>query len=188
MDLTPITDRITADAKNRVKSIKAETEREIAHMFDLLEEERQSLKKQKQQELDRRKAELETAFSAAQRKLKRDAFLKARSEALKSVVTRSKEEFVKSKEYNDFLKEQYKKIGASGEIMLNERDLSRISAESFPGSKVSIVPVKISGGFIMETESVTYNCTLDSLFDEKIREIERAAENVFNQMLGEDCN
>ncbi len=178
MDLTPITNAISEDAKMRVSLIAADSKRELAKMYADFEEEKKLLKSEKQQALEERIKELKRAHNAAVKKLSKDAASDARAQVLSDAEKKAKTAVLESSFYPDFLEKLYDKAGVSGEIFLNKKDLEHIGHKIFPGSKVSNTPVDIDGGFIMECADSVYNYSIDSIFEEKRQFFELSADEI----------
>ena len=184
MDLKPITDAILADAKKEVDRISDIASTEIAQMYKEFNDKKICIKEKKESELKQKKHELLAAHCAKMKKLEKDARLSAKAQAADMITANARKRILEldPKEYENFLKNIYNKIGEVGKVSLNANDLRRINPNIFSGSRVEKTPAKISGGFIMECDDVIYNLSIDSIFDDKMRETERAIEQAFNSI------
>lgn len=125
----------------------------------------------------------------------RNTVLKAKREQLDKTIDGMKQYILSldNNRYFELIYRMAKSVSASGgEVLLNERDLSRLPsdfeeelASRGVKAKVCKAPADISGGFILRDGNIEINCSVDSVIDDKRNEIEDFInESLFRQ--GED--
>lgn len=187
-DLQPIIDAILNDARIKAAEIteRAESRRNALLLeFDKEQErERDRFCKQLETEIDR----IYDLEKVKDRQLVKTAQIRAKSEFVKEACAAAKKQLYEldDKEYMAVLSKLYKRcnITENGVVCLNERDKKRVKKSTFPGSEISDSEISANGGFIVVCNKISYDCTFDSLFEEKYSEICDKVNALFKEVKG----
>ena len=172
MELTALIKSISNSAHVEAEKIKSDAKRECEEYIFYAKAEAE---KEKDKILKDAKASAEIITSRAiseGARLKSDRLLKLKQEETRRVIELSKEEFVKSEKYFSCLENMLCLCAdktKKGEILLNERDLSRLPhtfRKKINEYKLKINEAKIFGGFVLKYEKYEENCSVEAIFDE----------------------
>lgn len=174
-DLQPIIDAILNDARVKAAEITERAEGRISAAFANFDAEKEREKKRFESELDKEIDRIYELEGVKGRQLVKTAVLKAKSEFVKEAIVEAKKMLTElnDNEYSALLSRLYEscQIPEKGIVCLNERDRKRVKRSTFPTAKISDSVVDTDGGFIVVCGKVSYDCTFDSLFEEKYNEI-----------------
>lgn len=174
-DLQPVLEAILKGAKARETEIGDDLKRRINIMNAEFDKEKETARKCFEKELDKETEKVYESGRSRDRQMIKNAEIRAKTDFVKEVINCAKKRIsgLGDKEYSDFLKYLYKNCAEvqNGTIYLNEHDKKRVLKGTFGGAKVADETILVDGGFIAVCENVSYDCTLESIFEEKYNEI-----------------
>ncbi len=174
-DLQPVIEAILNDAKIRATGICEEAERRINTMYAEFDREKISIREKFEAELDSETERIYESERTKGRQLLKNASLKAKTDLVKEAINSAKKKIcnLSDAEYSDVLSKLYKNCtdAEKGVVYLNEQDKKRVKRGTFHNAKISNEPILTDGGFLIVCKNISYDCTLDSLFEEKYSEI-----------------
>lgn len=173
-DLQPVIEAILKDAKIRAAAILEDAESRINTMHTELLKEKTDARERFLKELDSETEQIYEKERMRDRQLLKNACLKAKTDSIKEVIVAAKEEICKMSDadYCDVVSGIYKSIGVKGgTVYLNERDKKRVKKSAFQGARIADECILTDGGFRLVFEGISYDCTIESIFEEKYSEI-----------------
>ncbi len=172
-DLKPILDAISNDAKMRQTAIYDEAKRRIKLMNAEFDKEKEHFRKSFEDDLDREIDKIYERGRAQDNQMIKDAKVRAKADFIKEVISGVKKQIADDNNYSAFLSALYKNCTDTqdGTIYLNEKDKKRIKKGTFGKAKIADESILVSGGFVAEFNDLSYDFTLESIFEEKFSEI-----------------
>lgn len=174
-DLQPIIDAILNDARVKAAEITEHAEGRAATALANFDAEKECEKKRFESELDKEIDRIYELEGVKGRQLVKTAILKVKSEFVKEAIVEAKKMLtgLNDNEYSALLSRIYDNCHPpeKGIVYLNERDRKRVKRSTFPTAKISDSSIDTDGGFVAVCGKVSYDCTFDSLFEEKYNEI-----------------
>lgn len=184
-NLQPIIDAILSDGEKKANAVKAASDVNIKAVYSNFEAEKAAMRTEFEEKLNKEIEQLFSAQEAERKQLLKTTRLKARTAAVKSSLKTAARQIAEldATEYSAFLRSLYEKTGRTGGIIfLNSRDKSRIDETIFSGSTISDKTVNTTGGFIMECGEISYDCTLEGIFEERAAEIYDTASEILAEV------
>lgn len=173
-NLQPIIDTILADGEKKAAAIKASADLRINQMRADFENEKKRTKAEFEKKTQSETEHMYSAQDAQRKQLMKTARMNARTAAVKTAVKSACEHITNLdlQEYTDFLARLYKKTGQTGGVIyLNDRDRGCLDKSLFGGSEISEKSVNITGGFIMECDKISYDCSIEGIIEERRSEL-----------------
>lgn len=173
-NLQPIIDAILADGEKKAAAVRVAADEKITHIREEFERENAKTRAEFEKNIEKETEQMYSAQDAERTQLMKTARLNARTAAVKTALKDARDKIIgmNTDEYFAFLKRVYDKIGQTGgTVYLNDRDGKCADKSIFAGSVVSDKPADISGGFIMDCGKISYDCSIEGIFEERRSEL-----------------
>lgn len=176
--LEKILDDINTEAKEYEKQKDESTHKEAVAILEAAQKEAEVQAEQVIKDADVTAVQVVEKIKAATDLDKRKILLKAKHDLIENVINESKEYLLNlpSEEYFSVMLELIKKVAQLDKeyvLIMSEKDKSRVPEKFLDdvntlGCKVSLCdkPANISGGFILESNGIEQNYSIDALFEQ----------------------
>ena len=172
-----ITGRIISDAEQKAAEKTAAARAQIAAIKAEYQTEIENVKKNSAQRLEEAERRIKESAESAKRAKIREAVLKAKNEAVESVIAEARTRILAlpDAEYFALLSEIYKNNAEDkeGEILFTAADKKRMPKDFVDGlckirGRVTLSKEDAPGaGFVIRYGRVEQNCTIDAIFEDK---------------------
>ncbi|MBE6688556.1 MAG: hypothetical protein E7588_04665 [Ruminococcaceae bacterium] len=178
-DIKNITDRIISDAKAYADEVINSAKAQAEEILDEYKKKSDKLVTSEHLKAQHTAADMVSRTESAQKMLERNALLNAKCEIIDEVFERALKELTQlsAEKYTVLLTSIFEKadISESCVICMNQKDLGTVGNSFLEKAKeimlgkyadssviLSDVPAKISGGFIVKSGNIEYNCSLEN--------------------------
>lgn len=181
-DLKPIIDAVMSDAESAAHEIARKSSEKISEMKLSAQAQKENIAENAERALEEEIRQSVSAAEADARQRIKSARLAARYEAVENAVRLAVKKLPEKPEYAEFMKKNYDLTGrARGTVYMNERDAKRYGSDIFEGCKISGDYIDAAGGFILDCGNVRYDCTIESLFEDRKDKIFDTVNRIFEK-------
>ena len=178
VDLQPITDKIVEDAAKSAAEIVEKARARAAERRAALKTEKGEASAEYEKKLENEISAMYEREAAEDRRLKRLVALSAKSDAVSKAIAAAKQKIVllPDDEYKKVLSGLYESVRTEngGKIFMSSADKKRLFgsvSEIFRGAVLADENLECSGGFVLSYGRVEFDCTIDSIFADKYRDM-----------------